>query len=331
MSPRTVALLAFDGAQVLDLTGPAEVFSAADAIAGGGAYEVRVVSPHGADVVGGSGLRMGVQGTMGELTGPLDTVVVPGSYAFREIMLAPDVLDALRDGADRCRRVAAVCAGAFLLGALGLLDGRRATTHWMFLDELERAFPTADVQRGPIFVEDGPLYTSAGVTAGIDLALALVEADHGPELAREVARYLVVFLQRPGGQAQFSVRLETGATRNATVRALLNAVVAEPAADHRLGGAERPRRLQRAAPGARVPPRDRHDAGAVRRAGADRGGPLPAGGLRPAARRRCPPGRARIGRGATPGVHARLRHRPDRLPPPLPDDGRAGRLTGRMS
>ncbi|GAA4710867.1 AraC family transcriptional regulator [Pseudonocardia yuanmonensis] len=234
MSPRTVVLLAFDGAQVLDLTGPAEVFSAADAIAGGGAYEVRVVSPHGADVVGGSGLRMGVQGTMGEHTGPLDTVVVPGSYAFREIMLAPDVLDALRDGADRCRRVAAVCAGAFLLGALGLLDGRRATTHWMFLDELERAFPAADVQRGPIFVEDGPLYTSAGVTAGIDLALALVEADHGPELAREVARYLVVFLQRPGGQAQFSVRLETGATRNATVRALLDAVVAEPAADHRL-------------------------------------------------------------------------------------------------
>jgi len=234
MTPRTVAVLAFDDAQVLDVVGPAEVFHAADALAGGGQYRVRVTSPGGADAIGGSGLRIGVSGALAELEGPLDTVVVPGSHAFRRVAVDPVVLGALRAGVDRSRRVAAVCAGAFFLGALGALDGRRATTHWMFLDELARSFPAATVERGPIFVADGPIHTSAGVTAGIDLALALVEADLGPELAREVARYLVVFMQRPGGQAQFSVRLEARATRNATIRVVLDAVVADPAGDHRL-------------------------------------------------------------------------------------------------
>jgi transcriptional regulator GlxA family with amidase domain len=120
------------------------------------------------------------------------------------------------------------------MAAAGLLDGRRATTHWQFLDALEERFPEVRVERDPIFVVDGRLHTSAGVTAGIDLALAMVEADHGPALARRVARHLVVFMQRPGGQSQFSVRLEAEPLERSPLRTLLDAVAADPAADHRL-------------------------------------------------------------------------------------------------
>ena len=142
-------------------------------------------------------------------------------------------------GAARRRRVAAVCGGAFLLGAVGLLDGRAATTHWICLDDLARCFPAAHVQRGPIFTQDGPVHTSAGVTAGIDLALALVEADLGPRVAREVAQFLVVFLQRPGGQEQFSARMCTEPLARSSLRDLLDSVVERPAADHSLAALSR--------------------------------------------------------------------------------------------
>lgn len=131
-------------------------------------------------------------------------------------------------GAARSRRVASVCAGTFLLAAAGLLDGRRAATHW----ELAREFPTIEVDADAIFVAEGAVHTSAGITAGIDLCLALVEADDGAELARDVARHLVVFMQRPGGQAQFSARLDIAATANPSLRRVLDGVAAEPAADH---------------------------------------------------------------------------------------------------
>ena len=234
MPPRTVALLVYEEAQVLDVTGPAEVFAAADGFLGGGAYDVRLVSLDGEDVVGGSGLRLGVDGSVDDLPARIDTFVAPGSHAFRRMSHDPALLAAVRACAARSRRVAAVCAGAFLLGAAGLLDGRRATTHWMFLDELAERFPAASPQDDPIFVRDGEVYTSAGGTAGIDLALALVEADHGPALARDVARYLVVFMQRPGGQAQFSVRLQADPVERAPLRALLDEIAADPAGDHRL-------------------------------------------------------------------------------------------------
>jgi transcriptional regulator GlxA family with amidase domain len=230
---RTVALLAYDGSQVLDVAGPAEVFSVANEIAGGDAYRVHVVSVDGSDSVSGTGFRVGVSGRLDDV-GPIDTLVVPGSYTWRTDMVEPALLRAVTAAAGRSRRVASVCAGAFLIGAVGLLDGRRATTHWMFLDELAARFPLALVERDPIFVEDGAVFTSAGATAGIDLALALVEADHGPTLAREVARFLVVFMQRPGGQSQFSVHLQRDVTDGFTLRTLLDAVHADPAGDHRL-------------------------------------------------------------------------------------------------
>jgi len=162
-----------------------------------------------------------------------DTIILPGCHESAP-GVPQEVLTALRAAAARGTRIASICAGAFVLAATGLLDGRRATTHWMFLDDLAARFPTTKVERGPIFVADDDVFTSAGVTTGIDLALALVEADHGPEIARETARFLVVFMQRPGGQAQFSVRMQAAPTQRASLRALLDRVVEDPAGDHRL-------------------------------------------------------------------------------------------------
>ncbi len=132
-------------------------------------------------------------------------------------MSAP-LLDQVRRLAAASRRTAAVCSGSFVLGAAGLLDGRRAVTHWAYCDALADAFPAATVESDPIYVRDGELVTSAGVTAGIDLALALVEEDHGPDLALEIARWLVVYAQRPGGQSQFSVQLAHRAASSGSLR-----------------------------------------------------------------------------------------------------------------
>ena len=130
-------------------------------------------------------------------------------------------------------RVASVCTGAFLLAELGLLDGRRATTHWRDADELARRHPAVRVEPDAIHVRDGRYVTSAGISAGIDLALALVEDDHGVEIARHIAREMVVFLHRPGGQSQYSTATAPPPARAAQLRAVLDAVLADPAGDHR--------------------------------------------------------------------------------------------------
>jgi len=239
MPTRTVAVLAFEGAQGLDISGPIEVFTAAAAIAGPDSdqsqpYRTMVVSADGNDIVTGSGLRVGVDCALVDLDGPIDTLIVPGGFTWPAAASDPEILAAIADAARRSRRVASVCAGAFLLGAVGLLDGRRATTHWQFVDELATRHPTTHVERDPIFVVDGNVLTSAGVTSGIDLALAMVESDLGSTLARQVARYLVVFMQRPGGQAQFSVRLRTEPVGKSSFRELLDMIAANPAGDYRL-------------------------------------------------------------------------------------------------
>jgi transcriptional regulator GlxA family with amidase domain len=138
------------------------------------------------------------------------------------------------DASRRSRRTASVCAGAFALAAAGLLDGRRAATHWELAGDLAHAFPEVLVDANAIFVADGEVHTSAGITAGIDLCLALVESDHGAELARDVARHLVVFMQRPGGQAQFSVRLDLATTTAGPLRQVLDDIVRDPSGDHSL-------------------------------------------------------------------------------------------------
>src|SRR5258705_8965857 len=162
---RTVALIAYDGVQLLDVTGPVEVFEAARER--GADYALLVASPDGADVRAGR-MRIGADASFAQLPEQLDTLVVPGAPQWREIVADRRLVDAVAAGAARSRRVASVCAGTFLLAAAGLLDGRRAATHWELAEELAREFPAIEVDADAIFVVDGAVHTSAGITAGID-------------------------------------------------------------------------------------------------------------------------------------------------------------------
>jgi transcriptional regulator GlxA family with amidase domain len=195
---------------------------------------VLVASPDGNDILAGSRTRLGTDCAFAELPRHIDTLVVPGAPDWRAIGADAQLVSAVADAARRSRRTASVCAGAFVLAAAGLLDGRRATTHWELAADLARAYPQITVDADAIFVADGPIHTSAGITAGIDLCLALVEADHGAEVARDVARHLVVFMQRPGGQTQFSVRLDLATTTQSPLRRVLDDIVHDPTGDHSL-------------------------------------------------------------------------------------------------
>ena len=201
---RRIVIVAFPGIQTLDVVGPAEVFSIADRLANGDQYSIEVVASSADPIETGSGLRLVPHRTLAGVRGPIDTLIVAGGTGVREARDDERLVRWIRSAAPRARRVASVCTGAFLLAEAGLLDGRRATTHWASCEALRRRHPEVDVDEAPIFVRDGDVYTSAGVTAGIDLALALVEDDLGAATARDVARWLVLFLRRPGNQAQFS-------------------------------------------------------------------------------------------------------------------------------
>jgi len=205
--PRRVVIVALPEVQPLDVTGPAEVFASAASVAGGdvAAYTIEVVAPGGAPIPTDSGYAIAPAGALEAVRGPIDTLLVAGGAGARHA--SAETVARVRRLAARADRVASVCTGAYVLAAAGLLDGRRATTHWSWCDDLQRRHPAVTVERDPIFVVDGPVRTSAGVTAGMDLALALVEEDLGPRVALEVARWLVVFVKRPGGQAQFSAQL----------------------------------------------------------------------------------------------------------------------------
>jgi transcriptional regulator GlxA family with amidase domain len=203
---RRILIVAFPRVQTLDVVGPAEVFAAAHALSGGGEYSVEVVASDDEPITTGSGLRLLPHRTLAGVRGPIDTLVVAGGFGVAAAENDERLVRWLRSAAPRARRVASVCTGAFLLARAGLLEGRRATTHWASCDELERRYPEVEVDPAPIFVRDGDVYTSAGVTAGIDLALALVEEDLGAAVARDAARWLVLFLRRPGDQAQFSAQ-----------------------------------------------------------------------------------------------------------------------------
>jgi transcriptional regulator GlxA family with amidase domain len=228
----TVVILGYEGVQLLDVTGPIEVFEAARER--GARYRVLVASPDGSDILAATRTRLGADLAFAELPRHIDTLLVPGAPDWRALASDRRLVATVADAARRSRRTASVCAGAFVLAAAGLLDGRRATTHWELAADLARAYPQITLDADAIFVADGPIHTSAGITAGIDLCLALVEADHGAELARDVARHLVVFMQRPGGQAQFSVRLDLPTTTQSPLRHVLDEVVDNPAADHSL-------------------------------------------------------------------------------------------------
>ena len=215
--PRIIEVLAYPAVQLLDVTGPLQVFASANdhVTEAGGVppYVLRVVAKGGQSVTASAGLGIAARPLPRSGTA-LDTLLVAGGPGVDAAAADPVLVKWVSERANKARRVASVCTGAFLLAASGVLDGRRAATHWSYCAELARRFPDVRVESDPIFVRDGPIWTSAGVTAGIDLALALVEEDLGRTIALAVARYLVVFLKRPGGQAQFSATLSLQAAED---------------------------------------------------------------------------------------------------------------------
>jgi transcriptional regulator GlxA family with amidase domain len=230
--PHTVVIVAFDGVQSIDITGPLEVFAGANTYLRGQGdrprYVIRHASPGGAQVVTSSGLRLAPDTDL-DTVRPPDTLIVPGGEGTR----APDpaVLTNLARLAPRAGRVMSVCTGALLLAEIGLLDGRRATTHWAVCATMAQRYPAVRVDPEPIYVRDGPVSTSAGVTAGIDLALALVEDDLGREPALLIARHLVMFLRRPGSQAQFSTQLRNQVAQRESLRDVQQWIADRPGGD----------------------------------------------------------------------------------------------------
>jgi transcriptional regulator GlxA family with amidase domain len=231
MAAQRVLIVIFDGVQSLDVTGPLEVFSAANlATAGAGlmTYNIRIGSVGGHAVRSSSGLRMLPDVDLAA-AGRTDLLIVPGGAGTKAG--DPRLVAWLRAHGPGVTRLMSVCTGAFLLAEAGLLDGRRATTHWDHCGSLARRFPGVAVDPEPIFVRDGHVATSAGVTAGIDLALALVEEDLGRDVALAIARQLVMFLRRPGGQRQFSVQLAAQVAARDPLREVQRYAVEHPAAD----------------------------------------------------------------------------------------------------
>ena len=203
--PRRIALLAYEGCQLLDVTGPAAVFGAANEGRERPAYDVQIVSPDGGPVTSNCGVAL-VSRRFG---GQYDTLLVAGgSRGLKAVMAREDVRRWLRRVAPRTRRFGSVCTGAFVLAAAGLLDGRRVATHWASCQRLADKFPALTVDADALYVVDGKVWTSAGVTTGIDMALALVEADLGAATANLIARHFVLYARRPGYQSQFSPLLQ---------------------------------------------------------------------------------------------------------------------------
>jgi transcriptional regulator GlxA family with amidase domain len=212
---RLIVVLAFDGVQLLDVAGPVQTFASANEIAKDAhhiPYRIIVASRRGGPISTSSGLPL--------LTRPIasatrnaeiDTFLVPGGPGVHAAAQDPKIVDWVVGQSSAVRRIASVCTGAFLLAQAGILAGRRATTHWKSCSRLQQRYPDIRVEPDPIYVREGKIWTSAGITAGIDLSLALVEEDLGRSVAMQVARHLVVFLNRPGGQSQFSVSLEAQA------------------------------------------------------------------------------------------------------------------------
>ena len=203
--PRTVAVLIFPQFQLLDAAGPITVFEAAGLDAAPPAYRLRVMARAAGPVVSSCGVPLVAEPL---IDGALDTLIVAGGWGTRNTSACVQTLAYVRAAAARARRTASVCSGAFILAAAGLLDGRRATTHWARAAEFARAYPQVRVEPDRIFIRDGTTWTSAGITAGIDLALALVAEDLGEAVAKRAAQQLVVYHRRPGGQSQFSALLE---------------------------------------------------------------------------------------------------------------------------
>lgn len=227
-----IALLAFPRVQMLDVVGPADVFAeAARQLGNSRAYRISVIGTVAGQIKGTNGLRLATDDSIETFKGAIDTLLIAGSPSVNDVAHDAHLRDWVRYQATRVRRIGSVCSGAFVLGAAGLLVGRRVTTHWNSSALLARQYPDAVVEPDSIFIRDGNLYTSAGVTAGMDLALALVEEDHGRDLALSVAREMVMYFKRPGGQSQFSAQLAAQTAERTNIRQIQTYIVDNLAAD----------------------------------------------------------------------------------------------------
>jgi transcriptional regulator GlxA family with amidase domain len=237
VSELPVVFVVFDGVQPIDVAGPHEVFSgagdAARSLGGRGGYRVRVASVRGGLIRAESGLELGTTRLPGPGE-PVDTLILPGGNGSRAAAADPDLIAYVRAAASQARRVATVCTGTFIAAAAGLLDGRRVTTHWASAQALQAQYPALRVDPDPLYIRDGHVWTSAGVTAGIDLALALVADDLGADVAQTLARWLVMFLHRPGGQTQFASPVWVPRAERSAVRAVQDRIQSAPGGDHRL-------------------------------------------------------------------------------------------------
>ena len=215
---RPVGIVAYPGVEIIDLTGPMEVFAFANSglqrsgVCSEPAYPMQVLAAKPGPVTSSCGLQIIADKAYSDVQDGIDTLLIAGTPEVSCLLCDPALQDWVRTMAPKVRRLASVCTGAFLLAESGLLDGRRATSHWDYCDWLARDYPSVTVEPDRIFVRDGSISTSGGITSGIDMALSMVEEDWGSELALLVARYLVVFLKRPGGQSQFSAYLTSEAT-----------------------------------------------------------------------------------------------------------------------
>lgn len=219
-SPRTVVMLGFAGAQVLDIVGPMQMLAAVNDERPKTAYALTLLAEKKGPFRTSGGIRLDADGAYADLPKKIDTLMISGG-SIMDALRDPAMMKAVREGTKRARRVVSICSGAFFLAAAGLLKGRRATTHWRSVDILAKNFPETAVEPDAIYVRDGKFWSSAGVTAGMDLALALVREDFGDDMALAVARRHVMFLMRPGGQSQFSAHLHTDAMAKGKLSGLL--------------------------------------------------------------------------------------------------------------
>ena len=230
---RRMIMAAYDDAELLDISCVTGVLDAANRQGATPPYDVRLATPGGRPVRCASGLVLGSQAALEDVHGPVDSLIVGGGRGHRAAAADPRLVDNVRRLAEVSRRVASVCTGAGVLAAAGLLDGLRVTTHWSFAGELAAAHPQIEVDPAPLYIREGRIYTAAGVTSALDVTLALVEEDHGPTLARSVARTLVTYLQRPGNQAQISMFVAAPAPAHPIVQRVVGHITA--ALDHDLG------------------------------------------------------------------------------------------------
>jgi transcriptional regulator GlxA family with amidase domain len=233
---RPIAIVAFPGVEILDISGPTEVFAFASVYfrkrgyTPNNVYPITVLADRPGPVTTLSGLRIEAEQSYHRMNGNFDTLLLPGGD-IEAVLADPELVAWLKAIAPRVRRIVSVCTGAFLLAESGLLDGRKATTHWSACREFSQTYPKVTVESDRIFVKDGNVFSSGGITSGIDLALALVEEDWGRDVALHVARFLVVFLQRPGGQSQFSSYLAQEASTRPDLRELQVWIMQHPDRD----------------------------------------------------------------------------------------------------